>query len=77
MIEVQANLGTRPLGKRGDDRTDTSQGHKGFVTLGVLDDDGIASLLCNLDGGANGLEARGVDGRDSHVLLLRDLANVT
>ena len=77
VVQVYADHRGRALGQ-GDHRgTDHVERRHGFMTLGVGDHHGVARLLGGVERGAHGLEARCVELRDGHIVLLGDRADVT
>ena len=77
MVEVHADLRGRTLGKRDHRGTHDVERRDVVVALGVLDDHGVARGLGGVDRSTDGLEARRVERRDGHVVLLGDGADVT
>ena len=70
VIEVEADLCTRPLRKRGNNRSNILERNKVLMPFSMLDDNRVTGLLSHLDCGSNGLEARRIHGGNRHVVLL-------
>ena len=77
MIEMYAHLRGRTLGKRDHCRAHDIERRNVVVALSVLDDHGIPRCLGGVDRSTDGLEARRVKRRDSHVVLLGDTTDIT